>query len=57
MKGKASEKVNTVKKNVGISNTPPLKAKVIMADGLNHVSLFIFSSCHMELSLFLEILF
>ncbi|XP_061947011.1 transcription initiation factor TFIID subunit 1-like isoform X5 [Populus nigra] len=37
MKGKASEKVNTVKKIVGISNTPPLKAKVIMADGLNHI--------------------
>ncbi|KAJ6683565.1 hypothetical protein OIU85_007270 [Salix viminalis] len=36
MKGKASEKVNTVKKN-GTFNTPPLKTKVIMADGLNHM--------------------
>ncbi|KAJ6419236.1 hypothetical protein OIU84_029364 [Salix udensis] len=31
-----SEKVKTVKKN-GAFNTPPLKAKVIMADGLNHI--------------------
>ncbi|KAJ6289936.1 hypothetical protein OIU78_025791 [Salix suchowensis] len=36
MKGKASEKVNTVKKN-STFNTPPLKTKVIMADGLNHM--------------------
>ncbi|KAI5582750.1 hypothetical protein BDE02_07G105500 [Populus trichocarpa] len=36
IKGKMSEKVKTVKKN-GAFNTPPLKAKVIMADGLNHI--------------------
>ncbi|KAJ6733754.1 TRANSCRIPTION INITIATION FACTOR TFIID [Salix koriyanagi] len=36
IKGKISEKVKTVKKN-GAFNTPPLKAKVIMADGLNHI--------------------
>ena len=45
-----SEKVKTVKKN-GAFNTPPLKAKVIMAEGLNHVSVFIFSSVHMQLYL------
>ncbi|KAJ6377927.1 hypothetical protein OIU78_028202 [Salix suchowensis] len=36
IKGKISEKVKTVKKN-GAFNTPPLKAKVIMADALNHI--------------------
>ncbi|KAJ6917258.1 hypothetical protein NC652_019585 [Populus alba x Populus x berolinensis] len=36
IKGKMSEKVKTVKKN-GAFSTPPLKAKVIMADGLNHI--------------------
>ncbi|KAJ6741047.1 hypothetical protein OIU79_001049 [Salix purpurea] len=36
IKGKISEKVKTIKKN-GAFNTPPLKAKVIMADGLNHI--------------------